>query len=230
MSGSSGISRKVFDSSGALTSNFLYNGSGSPTTSWAAGICSPILLTQLSQGAEDNERIAYSIAIETFDIRIKIVPDSTDAATGAIDQLRILIVADNECDGATPLITEILGDSSQTATTQATGLQMEYLQPAYFGRFRIYRDHQVTWCPSSGATMPQQGESFFHDWHMDMNSHKVVWDMTDSSANPTNCRKGHMWLYFQYERFSTATGGLPTQTLTTPPSILFNFRIRYRDA
>lgn len=232
MSGQRGISRKVFDVAGALTSNLSYNGGGSPTTGWATGIGGPLWLTDLTQGVTDNDRIGYSIAIESLDIRFKITPDGSAASNGCTDQLRIIVAADNECDGVYPTITEILGDAAGASTSLATGLMVTYLQPAYFGRFRIIDDKYITWLPppstTNNVTAHIEG-GMFHDWHHDMRDHKVVWDMTDASAI-ANARKGHIFVYFLYERISTATGGIPVLSTTTPPTINYAFRIRYRDA
>jgi hypothetical protein len=230
MSGSVGVTRKVYDQLGSLCSSGQYNGGGSPTTSWSAGVVTD-WLTPMLQGAEDNERIGYSVAIESFDIRIKITPDPAAAANGVTDQVRMLIVADNECDGAQPNITEILGDSAQLATTVATGLVPCYLQPAYFGRFKIIDDIYTTWTPpasTTGALAHVQG-SLFHDLHHDMKGHKIVWDMTDSNAI-TNARKGHIFIFFLYERIGTSTGGIPVLSTSTPPTINFSYRMRYIDA
>lgn len=236
MSGERGNVRKIFDVPGtSITSNNTYSGSGAPTTAWSSGLLIPtnngmLWLTDLGQGVQDNSRVGISVALETFDFKCRITPD----ATVANQTVRMLIVADNECDGTQPLITEVLGDSFGTAVAINSGLMMSYLQPAYFGRFQVIEDK--VWHFNSAATgtgansgLVPQTHPLWHESHHDMKGHRVMWDTTDASAQ-TNARKGHIFVFFLYESFTTATGGLPTQSTANPPSIHLAARFRFTDA
>lgn len=129
----------------------------------------------------------------------------------------MIIFSDNECDGAYPADSELLVQS-----TIATGANLAFLQPAYFGRFKIIEDHFFDWQQLPG-TRP-----IMHESHHDLKGHRVMWDTTEGSAI-ANARKGHIFIYFYYEARSIAAGGIITQTTSNPPGIQFTTRIRYRD-
>lgn len=237
MSGSAGVVRKVFDVGPAsLTTSSNYDGSGSPATVWSSGVAGPsasasLWITDLSQGVTDNDRVGFSIAAESLDLSIIINPDVTLAGHSV---LRILLVADNECDGAYPTLAEILGNATGTDVTIASGLPISHIQPAYFGRFHVYMDEYWDWWSTSSSGTPiilqtRTEKSLVHRRHFDLHDHRVLWDMTDASAI-ANARKGHLFLFFLYQNNSVATGGLNTQTTTNPPNIQFASRLRYRDA
>lgn len=230
MSGASGVVRKVFDNGpAAVTSNTSYDGSGAPTSSWSSGIAGPIWLTALAQGATDNDRVGFSIAAESLDLSLCINPDTAAAAVGH-NSLRVILVADNECDGSTPATSELLGNSQQSDTSIATGYVLSHLQPAYFGRFNVLMDEIFDWhISAAGIALDRVMKDFIHKRHFDLHDHRVVWDMSDASAI-ANARKGHIFLYFFYQAFTTASPGIPTISVANPPSIQYSARFRYRDA
>lgn len=229
MSGAKGVVRKLFDSGPvAVTSNTAYDGSGSPTTSWASGIAGPIWITALTQGATDNDRIGFSIAAESLDLTLIVNPDNGASANGN-NVLRVLMVADNECDGSTPQLAEILGNAQQSDTTVATGFVASHLQPGFFGRFHVLMDEYWNWTFNNAISFYQTDKPFCHRRHFDLHDHRIMWDMSDSSAI-ANARKGHIFMYFIYQTCTTAVGGLPTLTTSNPPSIQYMARFRYRDA
>ena len=139
MSGARGTIRKYFDvGPTAVSASSVYSGG---TTGFSSGISTPLSnanawLTSLTSGSGDNQRVGQSIAIETLDVRVKVSPNNTDLNQG----LRMLILADNECDGVVPDIADIL-----TQSTVATGAIQSYLNPAYFGRFKIIEDKMWDW-------------------------------------------------------------------------------------
>ena len=225
MSGPKGIIRKYYDKGPtAITSNGNYDGSGSPSTAWNAGVQPGQWLTDLIQSDDDTGRIGQSIAVEALDLRVNISPQPSVVGYQTI---RMLLVADNEQDGAIPTIQEILGP---TAVSMATGLMLECLQPGYFGRFHIIEDKY--WKIYSSSTANTFTETFnhslWHDSHHDLKGHRVMWDASDASAI-ANARKGHIFLYFLYETTVASTGGLPTTTFANPPVIQYKCRIRFRD-
>lgn len=143
----------------------------------------------------------------------------------------MIVVADNECDGASPTLLEILGTSGPTAvTTIAQGLDQAFLQPGFFGRFNVIEDKNwILYSSSTANTFTEKdGASWYHESHHDLKSHRVMWDTSDASAI-TNARKGHIFMYFLFSNVVTALGGLPTVTTANPPSIHLATRIRYRD-
>lgn len=228
MSGATGTIRKIFDfPPAAVTSNGNYDGSGSPTTAWTSGQ-SLSWLTQLQQSVNDNGRVGISVAVESFDYRVQIVPQPSVVG---YQHIRMIVFADNECDGALPSVNELLGDTGGAATTMATGQGMSFLQPAYLGRFHIIEDknwHIYNSSTANSFTEITTQNSLYHESHHDMRSHRIMWDTTDSSAI-ANARKGHIFTLFLYETVVTATGGLPTVTTANPPAILHTARFRYRD-
>lgn len=238
MSGERGTIRKVYDlGPAAVTSNNNFDGSGTPSTVWASGILQPgssgtqglLWLSQLSESVNDNGRVGISIAVESLDIRVRISPQPSVVG---YQHLRMLVVADNECDGAVPSINEILGDASGVATTVATGLEMAFNQPAYFGRFNIIEDKNwYIYSSSTANTFTEESipHPLYHESHHDMKGHRIMWDTTDSSAI-ANARKGHLFVYFIFSNNVTTAGGLPTITTANPPSIHMATRLRYRDA
>lgn len=238
MSSAKGIVRKVYDvgPSSLQATSTAWGTTG--TTGWASGICDPgsvssvNWLSAMSQGVTDNSRVGFSVAAESLDVTIVINPDVTIAGHSV---LRWILVADEECDGSTPSITEVLGDSNNTATTIATGLIGSHLQPGFFGRFKVLADEYWDWHVSLGGASPtaidypRDGKSFVHRRHIDLKDHTIMWDMTDASAI-ANARKGHLFMFWLYQNVTTAAGGVLTQTTTDPPSIQFSSRMRYRDA
>ena len=127
MSGARGTVRKYFDvGPTSVSASSVYSGGA---TGYAVGIADwnsnvNYWLTPLTNGAGDNQRVGQSIAVETLDLRVKISSDST-----ALNQaLRMIVFADNECDGAPPNLSDLL-----TQSTVATGAFQSFLNPAYFG-------------------------------------------------------------------------------------------------
>lgn len=230
MSGERGTIRKVFDiSPTAITSNGNFDGSGTPTTAWASGITGPNWLSAIPQSDNDNGRIGQSVAVETFDIRIRISPGNTVAGYA---HLRMLIVTDNECDGTLPSLGDLLGDANSTAYAITNGLEMAFIQPAYFGRFHVLEDKNFYWWNSSTAnsfTEHSIPHPLYHESHHDMKGHRLMWDNTDADAI-ANARNGHIFMFFLFSNNVTSAGGLPAITTANPPSIQYAVRLRYRDA
>lgn len=229
MSGARGTVRKVFDKGpAALTTTGLFDGS-TGSTSWSSGLTN-YWLTDLSQSTADNGRVGFSIAAESLDLRIQITPDPTVVG---FSHLRMLLFADNECDGSLPTYGEVLGSvsSASSVATVATGATHAFLQPAYFGRFQVYEDKHWIWYNSStqNSFMENQTHPIWHESHHDLKSHRIQWDTSDNSAI-ANARKGHLFLFFVYSNTETATGGIPTVTTANPPTIQLATRMRYRDA
>lgn len=216
MSGARGTIRKYFDvGPTAVATTSVYSGGA---TGFSSGVSTPLSnanawLTSLTSGTGDNQRVGQSIAIETLDVRVKVSPNATDLNQG----LRMLIVADNECDGVVPDIADIL-----TQSTVATGAIQSYLNPAYFGRFKIIEDKMWDWQQLPGT------HPLWHESHHDLKGHRVMWDTTDL-PNIANARKGHIFIYFIYESRSVAAGGVITIATANVPGIQYTTRIRYRD-
>lgn len=232
MSNSSGIVRKVYDvGPKAITSNGNYDGSSAPTTSWSSGINASEWLSAIAQGVTDNDRVGFSVAAESADLNLVVNPDISANAAG-MNLLRIVIVADGECDGAFPVWTDVFGNAQQTDTTVATGLAISHLQPAYFGRFKVLMDEHLHWdvtSSTSGINHPRTERGFVIQRHFDLKDHRIMWDMSDSNGQ-ANARKGHIFMLCFFQNVTTATGGLPTLFSSNPPSIQYSWRIRYRDA
>lgn len=218
--------RKYFDiGPKALATTDVYSGGA---TSFSTGIANqgtdPFLwLTQLSQSDDSQGRVGQSIAVETLDVRVEIIPDNSLAGHS---HLRMMIVADNEGDGAAPSQAEIL-----LYSTIATGATESFLNPTYFGRFNIIEDKNWRWYNSSTLNSFQENEqpnAMYHESHHDMKSHRVMWDITNSSAI-TNATKGHIFVLFFFKNTNSAVGGITTITTTNPPGIVYHTRIRYRD-
>ena len=216
MSGARGTVRKYFDvGPTSVSASSVYSGG---STGYSVGIADwnsnvNYWLTPLTNGAGDNQRVGQSIAVETLDLRVKISSDST-----ALNQaLRMIVFADNECDGAPPNLSDLL-----TQSTVATGAFQSFLNPAYFGRFKIIEDKVFDWSQLPGT------HPLYHESHHDMKGHQVRWDTTESAAI-ANARKGHIFIYFIYEARSVAAGGVPTIATANPPAVQFTSRIRYRD-
>lgn len=233
MSTQRGIIRKIFDVAGtALTSNGQYNGGGSPTTAWTSGIApngTSGWISAIPQSVNDNGRVGICVALETFQIRVKVTPDNSVAGHA---HLRMIIVSDKQCDGAVPTLTEILGDTSSTSPTIAGGAEMMYIQPAYFGRFNVIEDKNWYWYNSSTAnsfTEQSIPHPLYHDAFHDMKGQRLMWDTSDGSAIG-NARNGHIFIIFLYSNTVTATGGLPTVTTANPPTIQYTVRYRFRDS
>lgn len=235
---SKGVVRKLYDTGPlCFSSTNTYDGSGTPTTSWAAGVLQPSAnagcwLTSLQQGVTDNDRVGFSIAAESLDISMIINPD-TNAGSQGQNVLRCVIVADNECDGAFPTLAEILGNAQQTDNSIVQGWILSHLQPGYFGRFRVLMDEYWSWHSFGASTSytltPESNKSWEHRRHFDLHDHRILWDMSDGNAI-TNARKGHIFAFFFFQTVVVSAGGLPTITLTNPPAIQFMSRIRYKDA
>lgn len=231
MSKPRGSLRKVFDiSPTAVTSNGSYNGSGSPTTSWTSGVAGPIWLSNIAESVADNGRVGITVALQDFQLRVKINPGVS--TTEALYHLRMLVITDQQCDGAIPAISDIMGDANATGFTIANGLEMAFLNPAYFGRFKVVEDKNWTWWnagTTNGVMTSDGNHSFFHQKYYDMKGHRLMWD-TNDAADITAARNGHVFLIFLASETSTNAGGLPTTTALDPPAIQYTCRLRYGDA
>lgn len=224
MSGAKGTVRKYFDIVGAIASTVVYSGGA---TGYATGIADPNSnasgwLTSLSQATTDTGRLGQSIAVETLDFRMQISWDLT-SASGVTQSLRVILFADNECDGSYPAVADYLANS-----TVATGAVMSFLQPAYFGRFNIIEDRVYYNTQNGGIKDGASSHSSWHESHHDLRSHRVMWDTTDASAI-ANARKGHIFVTFIYEQRTIAAGGIITISTATPPGVQYTSRIRFRD-
>lgn len=235
MSSQRGNVRKVFDiGPTAVTSNGNFDGSSAPTTVWANGIAArqndaAYWLTALTESVADNGRVGISIATESLDLRVRITPQPSVVG---YQHVRMILVIDNQCDGATPSLTDILGDSAGAATSIATGLEMSFLQPAYWGRFHVLEDKNwYIYCSSTANSFTEESipKPLYHESHHDLHGHRIMWDTTDSSAI-ANARNGHIFIYFLYSNVVTGAGGLPTLTTANPPTIHLASRLRYVDA
>lgn len=228
MSAPKGNVKKYFDIGPAcIAATAVYSGS---TTGWATGIADAAStaqswLTALSQSDDDQGRVGQSIAIESLDVRVNVIPDNTIAGH---NHLRMVIFSDQECDGTGPTFAEVLLKS-----TVATGIVQSFLNPSYFGRFKIIEDKHWTWYNSSTANSFQESTTpanqFWHDSHHDMKGHRVMWDTTNLSAI-ANARKGHIFMFFAHQVATVAAGGIITLVTTDPPGIQYTTRIRYTDS
>lgn len=231
MSGARGNIRKIYDQPpAAITSNGNYDGSGSPTTAWTTGIAT-LWLSSISQSTADNGRVGISVAAESLDFRLKITPSNS---VSGYQHLRMIVVADNECDGTQPALNEILGATSGSVSpaTIDGGAHLAFLQPAYFGRFHVIEDKNWVMYNSSTANSFTESlvpHAFYHEAHHDLKGHRIMWDTTDASTI-SNARKGHIFVYFLYSNQVCNTGGIPVQTTANPPVIQYSVRIRFRDA
>lgn len=237
MSSQRGTIRKVFDIGPAsFTSNGSYDGSGSPTTSWSSGILTNNWLTSIPQSDNDNGRVGQSVALESFDLRVNVYPQSSVAMGDC--RLRMLVVADHEYDGmnsagsaAAPLLSEILGVAQNTGLSVASGAFLFPLNPGFFSRFKVIEDKRWQWRVSSApnAVECENTHSFYHESFHEMHSHRLMWDVTDADTIGS-ARNGHIFIYFIFESQATQTGGLPLLSTGNPPAITYFARFRYRDA
>lgn len=231
MSGKAEI-RKYYDvGPTSVAASDVYTGG---LTGWAAGVSSTAngssgstqyWISGIQQSDDDQGRVGQSINVETLDVRVQVIPDNALAGHG---HLRMIIFADEEFDGALPADIEILGNRS---TTAATGFVMSFLQPGYFGRFRIIEDKHWSWWNSSTLNSFQENEtpaSFWHDSHHDMKGARCMWDASNNSTI-ASARKGQIFIYFYYQLVTVAAGGIPTVVTTNPPAIQYTTRIRFRD-
>lgn len=221
--------RKYYDiGPAAIATTNVYAGGATGYTTGVSdinnGLGANAWVTGLSQSDDDQGRVGQSINVETLDVRLKI---SWDLLTpvGATQTLRFVIFADNELDGAAPTFTELFGP---TATSVATGSVMSFLNPSYFGRFRIIADRFFTNSQNGGLIVSNSPQVLLHEEHHDLKGHRVMWDTTNSSAIG-NARKGHIFLLFIYEQTIVAAGGIITSTSANPPGVQFTTRIRYVD-
>lgn len=231
MSGASGVVRKVFDiSPKTISSNSNFDGSGAPTTSWSSGLSTYEYLTNIPQSVNDNGRVGISVALETFDLRVKVVPQPSVVG---YSHLRMIVFADNEYDGSGQVIGELLGDANGAAVSIASGVEMQWLQPGFFGRFHVIEDKNWYWyCSSTANSFTEDAVNTvgkYHESHHDMRGHRLMWDTTDTSGTSA-ARKGHIFMIFLFSNTVTAAGGLPTVTTANPPTIQYTCRFRYRDA
>jgi len=140
--------------------------------------------------------------------------------------------ADNEYDGGGQSIGELLGDTNGATVSVSAGVEMQWLQPAFFGRFRLIEDKNWYWyCSSTANSFSEQSipHPLYHESHHDMKGHRLMWDTTDASSTAA-ARKGHIFMIFIYSNTVTAAGGLPSVTTANPPTIQYTTRLRYYDA
>lgn len=216
--------RKYFDiGPTAVATTAVYTGG---VTGYASGIADATTngancwLSQLLQSVNVQGRVGQSIVCETLDFRVKINWD-LQSSVGVTQHLRMLLFADNECDGTAPNISDIL-----TQSTIANGAQISMLNPSFFGRFKILKDEVFSTTQNGGIQHPNN--SIYREFHFDLHDHLIMWDNTNSSLI-TNARQGHLFVYFFFEQDTVATGGIITAATTNPPGVQYVSRIRYRD-
>lgn len=229
------IERKWYDQgpSGVYTTDVYTGGS----TAWTNGIASlgdtswnVGWLTGNSEGSGETNRVGQAIILDSLDYRLTIVPDTSAAASGTRSTVRFIVAIDEEQQGAAPSIAALIGPDS---TTVANGLIQNFINPSFFGRFRVLEDKYFSWQYSVQVTAASFNvieplTELAHERHHDLRGHKVRWDSTNNSAI-ANARAGHIFAFLLYENASSAAGITAIAT-TNPPQVFFHSRIRYRDA
>lgn len=223
--------RKYFDVYGASTTALTGGNNCWDTANGylqPSGIAGPNLpscgwLTGLSQALGSSSRAYNTIKATQLNCRLNIVPDIN---FGTFGFLRILVVVDNQCDGVYPDIDDLFASPA--------GRNETFLEPAYFGRFRVLKDHhQYFTCGTywNGTTAVDQlvtsDQSCIHEWNFDLKDHEIKWDTTGSSAI-ANARNGHIFVFATWAK-RTISAGVISEAYTNPPQFQLTTRLRFSD-
>lgn len=157
------------------------------------------------------------------------LPTTVSLTGGYNGVLRLLVIGDNECDGAMPAVAEIFQNS-----TIATGLIESYLEPTYMNkRWHIYMDEVFNYASPSATISGSEGGGLSAPINPEI---KRVWNLScvpvqwdDSNANAlANLRNGHIFIY-AFAQQCQVNAGVPTFTTADPPHIRYTSRVRYQD-
>lgn len=133
----------------------------------------------------------------------------------------MIVAADNECDGTVPSD----GDLIAGTPTIAGGAFEGYLNPSYFGRFKILEDR--TW-NIGNISSPNVSHPLVHERFIELHDHKIRWDQNNGNAI-ANAREGHIFVWFFFKATTVAAGGIITQSTANPPGIQMISRLRYEN-
>lgn len=133
---------------------------------------SPVFLTPIAQGTDQQERIGRSIRIKSVQIRLKTVTTGSPA----VGQIRYVIVYDRQSNGVTPVSTDVFAGSAQFNDP----MQLNYKE-----RFVVLMD-RITDSQQSSA-VPISDKAYVK---CDLDQ---IWAGAGGSAG--NIRTGSIWLF-----------------------------------
>lgn len=191
---------------------------GGGATEFATGIFNPSFgwISTVTQGVQGNQRLADDVSARSLQYRLSIAFDTT----APIQQyIRLVIFADNECEGAIPSVSQLMQNP-----TIAGGLMESPLNPGYFGRWKIIHD-EVYRSHIGGNEMEKSNVIVgYHDLH----NHKIMWTPPTGDLI-ANALKGHLFVQVYYYNATVAVGSATIGT-ATPPVVQGIFRLRFEDA
>lgn len=224
----------LFASSTAFTAgNSCWNADGyvGPGASVNVPPVTPVLnnlhLSNIQAGTGPSNRIGSQVVCDSLHLRYRIVPNGL--SQGFVNHLRIIVFADNECDGAYPTGSEVL---TYFGPTQAPN-SLAFLELGYGGRFSILADENIIlkenayWNGATEVSGSFDGD-LYHERNIDLKGkHKLNWDMTGNST-VVNLRQGHIFVLAWWSS-STISAGVISTAFTNPPQFHGIARLRFRD-
>lgn len=229
--------RKFLDLNTATSTTFTGGFSSWDTT--PLGVClsatggantplNNLWLTQVQQGTGVSNRIGSQISADQLLLRYWVIPNPQNSGVRSL--LRIIVFADNECDGAYPAVTDVF-----TGWVAASADNIfQFLELGYGGRFTILKDTYIPiktesyWSGSSevesGYCMKEDG---YFEHVIDLKGHKIEWDVSGASLI-SNARRGHIFWMAMWKN-ETQNAGVVTTAYTNPPHIQMRSRLRFRD-
>lgn len=130
--------RKYFDSEKD------YTAIAAGSTSWAGGEYDPTAnsLFNPALGDDFNNRTGRKVQVLGINIRgaVHVPPQTNQTATDYASTVRILLVQDKQTNAAQLNAEDVINSASATA---GTAVYM-FSNPAFFGRFKILKDKQIT--------------------------------------------------------------------------------------
>lgn len=189
------VERKFIDTPFASTTTFTAGISG-----WNADGFLPPGTTQLNSGwlsaipsgTGQSNRVGSEVIADELNIRLSIVPLGTNTSINSI--LRLIIFADNECDGAYPSLADLYTYFGTTDPRNFFG----FIELGYNRRFRVLRDKYITisnnnYYNGTNSVPEAPTATLWHEENIDLGRHRIEWDVTGGN-NIQNARNGHVFI------------------------------------
>lgn len=242
VSGSATATARTGGNSSWDTTNGYSQPSGSggniPTAGWLSAVPNVVDSSPGSIAPVITSRTGAVVIAEELNVTVNIVPDVDGAGFG---DLRILIVVDNESDGAYPDVADVLAEIGPSGAISVNTRPECRLNPAYFARFHVLKDHFQQWTNQvywNGSTAVNHGIMCDQPWvhHWDLTSrlksnpagNKVRFNPGTNTTLIGDARPGHIFMYAFWARRSISAG-VVSQASTNPPAVMVESRLRFRD-
>jgi len=183
----------------------------------------PIVLNAVEQGAAFYNRIGNKINMKSLEIRIVLRPSTGTGTPNTVQYIRMLIVYDNQPNGANPTWADIMTSYNNGGSTSSTA--QDFLNINNRNRFKIFADITVTINDADTASVFSSANYGLQFYGNETNCHRFIklkgaqTTYKASAGNVGDISTGSL-LFFPYSDFGSAAN---------PTAGTFSSRLRYYD-